>query len=225
MDRSAVLVSFEGPDWYAWRGGLARRVVGLAAEFASRGWLTHHVYLGDPRSPGTEPLADGRLTLHRWAQWLSAGYPEGVYHGEQAKVEELARSLPAFLLELLGPVMAAGMRPIVLAEEWQTAPFLTAFAGLLRAAGLAGEVELVWRAGSMFGWERVEWDALVGAARIGGTTPELCEALVARNVPAILLPAQPRAAIAALAPDDVALVARPPLVRPAHRRTRDVPVP
>lgn len=223
MDRCAVLVSFEGPDWYAWRGGLAQRVVALAAEFASRGWLTHHVYLGDPKSPGTESLADGRLTLHRWAQWLSASYPEGVYHGELAKAQELARSLPSFLIDLLSPVIAAGGAPIVIAEEWQTAPFVTAFAGHLRHAGLAAEVELVWRAGSTFGWERVEWDRLGGAAKIGGTTPELCQALADRNVAASLMPADPRGTIAVLAPPAARPRLRTATVLSARRRNRDVP--
>jgi hypothetical protein len=223
MDRCAVLVSFEGPDWYAWHGGLAQRVVALAAEFASRGWLTHHVYLGDPKSPGTESLAAGRLTLHRWAQWLSASYPEGVYHGEEAKAEELARSLPSFLVELLAPVIAAGVTPTVIAEEWQTAPFVAAFADELREAGLAAEVELVWRAGSKFGWERVGWDKLGEVARISGTTPEICQALAERNIAASLMPAEPHGTIAALAPRPQLLLVRSPLVRPARRRTRDVP--
>jgi len=223
MDRCAVLVSFEGPDWYAWRGGLAQRVVALAAELASRGWLTHHVYLGDPRCPGTESLADDRLTLHRWAQWLSASYPEGVYHGEEAKAEELARSLPAWLVELLQPVIAAGIAPIVIAEEWQTAPFVIAFADRLRQAGLASEVELVWRAGSTFGWERVNWEELAGAATIAGTTPELCRALAARDVAATLIPLDPRATVATLTPPVVLPLARAVTVRPVRRRSRDVP--
>lgn len=223
VERCVVLVSFEGPDWYAWRGGLGERVVSLAAELDSRGWLTHHVYLGDPGSPAVESVAS-RLVLHRWAQWLSARYPGGVYEGEDAKAEELARSLPAHVLELIQPVLETGGVVSVIAEEWQTAPFVVALAEALHRAALDPKVELVWRAGSTFGWERVEWDRLAAVATIAATTPELCRELEARGVPAKLLPADAQATIAGLAPlpDRAAPPAVP--IRPTRRRAvRDAP--
>ena len=199
MRRTFVLVSFEGPDWYAWRGDLAQRIVGLATELVTCGWDTHHIFVGDPRSPGTETLAGGSLTLHRWAQWLSAGFPSGVYHGEEAKQVELARSLPQFVLEqLIAPALALGRVPTVLAEEWQTAGFLVRLAELLAEDGLTGQVRLVWRAGARFGWERVAWDALAGAATIAATTPELRGALHSRGIECTVLPPEPPATLAAL---------------------------
>jgi hypothetical protein len=199
MERTFALVSFEGPDWYAWCGDLAERVAGLAAELVTHGWPTHHVFLGDPRAPGTETLARGLLTLHRWAQWLSAGFPADVYHGEEAKQVELARSLPAFLVShILGPALSLGRVPTVLAEEWQTAGFVIRLAELLARDGLTEQVRLVWRAGARFGWERVDWDRLAAVATIGATSPELRDALQRRGVQAALLPPDPPATLAAL---------------------------
>jgi hypothetical protein len=223
VDCCAVIVSFEGPDWYAWRGGLAGRVTSLAAELTRRGWLVHHVYLGDPRSPGTESLGQGRLVLHRWAQWLSAHYPAGVYEGEEAKIEELASSLPAFVLELIRPVLQAGGEVTVLAEEWQTVPFLLALADALRSAELDPGVRLVWRTGSNFGWERVDWHRLAAVARIGATDADLCRAVEVRGVPASLLPADPGAALATLAPGSSPPRQPAAKVPSARRRTRNVP--
>jgi hypothetical protein len=222
VDRCVVLVSFEGPDWYAWRGGLAGRVASLAAEFTARGWLVHHVYLGDPRSPGTESLGQGRLVLHRWAQWLSAHHPAGVYDGEEAKLEELARSLPAFVIELIRPIMQAQGEVTVLAEEWQTAPFLLALADALRGAALGPGVRLLWRTGSMFGWERVDWHRLATVATIAATDTDLCRALEPRGIRAGLLPADPRAALATLAPSSPPPRMLAADVPAARRRTRNV---
>jgi hypothetical protein len=220
MESCAVLVSFEGPDWYAWRGGLAGRLASLSAELVAHDWVVHHVYLGDPRSPGTESLVKGRLTLHRWAQWLSAFYPGGVYEGEEAKAEELARSLPPYVMDLIQSSVPAGSAVTVLAEEWQTARFVAALAEQLQAMS-GPKVDLIWRAGSQFGWERLDWDRLAAVATIAATTPDLCEAMSARGVTAVLLPADPRATIArltqALPPPAVSVL------RSTRRRSRDVP--
>jgi hypothetical protein len=40
-------------------------------------------FVGDPDSPGHE-VREG-VHLHRWCQWLSRGFPAGVYHGEDVK--------------------------------------------------------------------------------------------------------------------------------------------
>jgi hypothetical protein len=199
MRRTFALVSFEGPDWYAWRGDLAERVASLATELVTLGWHTHHIFLGDPRAPGTETLAGGLLTLHRWAQWLSAEFPAGVYHGEEAKQVELTRSLPAFLTDqVLGPALSLGRVPTVVAEEWQTAGFLIRLADRLVADRLSDSVRLVWRAGSRFGWERIDWERLAAVATIATTTPGLHDTLRGQGVESMVLPVDPPATLAAL---------------------------
>ena len=79
-----VIVSFEGPDPYSQAGGLGVRVSGLARTLAEQGHETHVFFIGDPALPGEERIGDGRLVLHRWAQWISANCPLGVYDGVRA---------------------------------------------------------------------------------------------------------------------------------------------
>src|SRR5215470_13469418 len=70
-----VVLSFEGPDRYARAGGLGVRVTELSRALAEAGYPVHLVFVGDPDLPGHESLIDGRLTLHRWCQWISAFHP------------------------------------------------------------------------------------------------------------------------------------------------------
>jgi hypothetical protein len=215
-----VLVGFEGPDWYAWRGGLAERMVALATHLADRGAETHYYFFGDPGLPGEERISNVPLVLHRWAQWLCAGHPGGAYDGEEAKWRELARSLPDRVLgEIILPALAVEVTPVVLAEEWQTVPWLLALADRLEQLGLAQQVELLWRCGSLDRTAGIDWPSLRQRARITVTTPELRDALAIEGIPAAVLSPQP-ASLSAL------LDARPdPLPRPAmgvtpvqHRR-------
>lgn len=89
------LLSFEGPDRYSQAGGLGVRVTHLAETLAERGFTTHLIFVGDPAALGREVRVDGRLTLHRWCQWISAHHPAGVYDGEDGKQRNLrSRRLP-----------------------------------------------------------------------------------------------------------------------------------
>jgi hypothetical protein len=104
-----VILSFEGPDRYSHIGGLGTRVSELSAALADDGFETHLFFVGNPSLPGHQTVNGGDLHLHRWCQWISAYYPEGVYAGEDAKLEDWTRSLPPWLEhELLAPQVAAG---------------------------------------------------------------------------------------------------------------------
>ena len=89
-----VLLSFEGPDLYALAGGLGVRIAQLARTLARKEFYTHLFFIGDPRLPGQEVSEDGHLILHRWCQWISESYPNGVYQGEHVKHEDFSRSIP-----------------------------------------------------------------------------------------------------------------------------------
>ncbi len=194
-----TLVSFEGPDGYSTCGGLAERVTRLAARLASHGFETHLFFLGAPGLPPNERIRASRLTLHRWAQWLSASHPGGVYDGEWAKVREMADSLPSFLCEtLVRPALKAGFEPIIIAEEWQTAPTLIALGSELQRLGATGQARLFWRTGSVTGWDLIDWESLAGVAEIGATDAALAGALMARGIPASVLPAEPDALLGVL---------------------------
>ena len=213
--RCFALVSFEGPDWYAWRGGLAERLVALATHLADRGYETHYYFFGDPQLPGEERFGGVPLVLHRWGQWLSRGYPGGAYDGEEAKRLELANSLPAALFqELLLPALALEVTPVVLVEEWQTVPFVLALAALLEVERVRDRVPLIWRMGTPVGIDHLEWDSLRRAARLTVTTAELREMLAEGGFEAEILSTAPASLLAFLEAD--APPAEPqPLARPA----------
>jgi glycosyltransferase involved in cell wall biosynthesis len=158
-------VSFEGPDAYARAGGIASRISGLTQSLADAGFDTHLWFVGDPDLPGHERR--GQLTLHRWCQWISAYHPGGVYDGEEFKRQELAASLPPYLLQhALLPHLRGGGRAVVLAEEWQTVDAVLHLDWLLRGAGLRDQVRIFWNANNVFGFERIDWPRLARAAQI-----------------------------------------------------------
>src|SRR5437588_3884513 len=120
-----VVLSLEGPDAYARAGGLGVRVTELSHALAHAGYPVHLVFVGDPALPGHESLLDGRLTLHRWCQWISAFHPEGVYAGEEGKWRDFTSSTVDFIVDQLArPAIEAGQRVVVLSEEWHTAEAL-----------------------------------------------------------------------------------------------------
>src|SRR5690349_1989453 len=144
------VLSFEGPDAYARAGGISTRISGLVDALAQLGHETHLWFVGDPDQPGHE--RQGRVVLHRWCQWISRHHPAGVYAGEEQKCADYAASLPPYLLshELM-PLLAAGGRAVVLAEEWQTVDAVLHLDALLKRAGLRERVTMFWNANNTFG--------------------------------------------------------------------------
>lgn len=161
------LLSFEGPDAYAQAGGLGVRVTHLAQTLARRGFETHLFFVGDPTAPGVEATCNGRFILHRWSQWLSANYPQGVYAGEEEKLRNFNDSLPPYLVaQLIQPAIAQGRIPVVLAEEWHTAEALTRLHDQLLAQGLRRQCVLFWNANNTMSFHRVDWGRLQTAAQL-----------------------------------------------------------
>ena len=159
------VICFEGPDPYARAGGIGTRISGLTETLANAGFDTHLWFVGDPHLPGHERR--GSLHLHRWCQWVSAHHPGGVYEGEEGKREELAASLPPYLLrEALVPHLHAGGRAVVLAEEWQTADAVLHLDWLLRGGHMRDRVRILWNANNVFGFQRIDWRRLASAAEI-----------------------------------------------------------
>ena len=160
-------MSFEGCDPYSQAGGLGVRIAGLVETLAELDYETHLFFIGDPYLPGEETRHDERLILHRWSQWISANCPGGVYDGEAGKVADVSASLPSYLVEnVLLPAIAAGRIPMVLFEEWQTAECACQVARLLSAAGVRDRAVLAWNANNPYGFERIDWLRLAGAALI-----------------------------------------------------------
>jgi len=156
-----VSLSFEGPDQYAQAGGLGVRVAELDAALAAQGFETHLVFVGDPTLPGREEREGGQLTLHRWGQWISQYYPNGVYQGEEAKLADWNESVPSFVARtLLAPALQAGKTAVVIAEEWQTTESLSRLSDELHALGLRDRAILSWNANNLYGFWRIDWDRL-----------------------------------------------------------------
>jgi hypothetical protein len=159
-----VHLSFEGPDPYSRAGGLAIRVTTLAEAMAATGALVDLYFVGDPALSGIEER-DG-VTLHRWCQVISAQAPAGVYDQEERKIEDLCIWLPSVLADVVAADRHAGRRTIVLAEDWHMAWPLIAVHDQLVRAGLRDAATLVWTANNRFGFDRIDFERLAGAAKI-----------------------------------------------------------
>jgi len=184
-----ILVSFEGPDRYAQAGGLAVRVTGLAETLAGLGYETHLVFVGDPALPGEEYRLGHRLILHRWAQWVSAYHPTGVYQGEEEKRLELTASLPSYLLErLIAPAAAAGRTAVVLSEEWQTAELACILGELLEGTPARDRSLLVWNANNPYSFDRIDWARLARTNHLTAVSRYMRSIMRARGLDAHVIP-------------------------------------
>jgi glycosyltransferase involved in cell wall biosynthesis len=162
-----VLLAFEGPDAYARAGGLGVRVTELSLALAELGYPVHLLFVGDPRAPGREIRLDGRLTLHRWCQWISSYWPAGVYDGEEDKLGDFTMSVPPFVVDCIaGPALEAGRLVVIMGEEWQTAAALSRIADQLGCLGGHEQAVLLWNANNTTGFHRIDWGRLTSAATI-----------------------------------------------------------
>jgi len=184
-----ALVSFEGPDRYSNAGGLGTRMQELARALAGLGFETHLYFVGDPDLPAVETDLEGRLTLHRWCQWISREHPSGVYDGETGKIRDFTRSLPSALAEeLVGPAREQGRRVAVLAEDWHTAWATMDLSDLLHARGLRGDATLLWNANNVFGCERIPFPRLAYTSTITAVSRFMKQRLWAYGVNPIVIP-------------------------------------
>ncbi len=162
-----VLLSLEGPDQYSFVGGLGVRVTELSHHLASLGYRTRLYFVGDPQRPFYEELDGGLLSYHRWCQWISSHHPNGVYHGEEVKVSDFSQSVPTHIEEtVLIPNAERNVTTVVLAEDWHTAQTATLVAQAAFRRGLGNHLLVFWNANSIFGFERIDWQALRQACAI-----------------------------------------------------------
>jgi glycosyltransferase involved in cell wall biosynthesis/ribosome-associated translation inhibitor RaiA len=181
------ILSFEGPDAYAFAGGLASRMTGLVHTLAEAGYETHLWFVGDPRGPGHETV--DRLQLHRWCQWISNYHPGGVYDGEEGKRGDYVASLPPFLCqEVLLPHLRQGQRAVILAGEWHTVDAVLHLDWLLRNAGVRHQVMILWNANNTFAFEHIDWGRLAGAAIITTVSRYMKHLMQDRGVNPLVIP-------------------------------------
>jgi glycosyltransferase involved in cell wall biosynthesis len=158
------LLSFEGPDPYALAGGIGTRVSGLADALADMGFDTHLWFVGEPTLPGHQKR--GKLHLHRWCQWMSRHYAAGVYDGQDAKVDEYARTVAPAVAEHILAASANRQAAVVLAEEWHTVGAVLHLDELLRFHGVRDQTSILWNANNTFGFHGIDWRSLSRAALI-----------------------------------------------------------
>lgn len=188
LARNAVLLAFEGPDPYSMIGGLGTRVTEFGAALARAGVRTTLLFVGDPSRPAVEQPAPN-LEYRRWCQWISAYYPGSVYDGERDKMNDFTISVPPFVVEsIVEPAAASGESVLVIAEDWQTAPCVVGLDALLRERGLRDRAMLTWNANNTYGFDIIDWNALVAAAQITCVSRYMKFELQERGVESLVIP-------------------------------------
>ena len=162
-----VVLSFEGPDRYSLAGGLGVRVSNLCGSLATSGYQTHLIFVGDPKHPGEEIRDEGKLVLHRWCQWISDYYPDGVYQGENEKLYDFNESVPWFVCDnIVKPAVEQNKLVVVLGEEWHTAEAMCRISDLLHSNGLRDRAVMFWNANNTMSFDRINWGRLAYTTRI-----------------------------------------------------------
>jgi glycosyltransferase involved in cell wall biosynthesis len=188
-DSIFVLVSFEGTDLYSQAGGLGVRMAGLAQTLAEAGFETHLFFIGDPKLPGQEARVDGRLILHRWGQWISKNCPTGVYEGEDLKKADMEKSLPPWVREhVIAPAVAAGKRPVIMFEDWQTAKTAILMSDDLKKRGMRDRSVMLWNANNPYGFDRIDWRKLSAAITVTAVSKYMRSIIRASGVDTLVIP-------------------------------------
>lgn len=188
LPKNVVIVAFEGPDRYSMVGGLGVRVTQLALALGEAGVETDLFFIGEPGKPSIEEMAP-RVRLRRWAQWISEYHPAGVYDGEDHKIADLTRSVPAVIAqEIVEAAARRGERTLVIGEDWQVAPAMIALHEELLERGLRGDAMLTWNANNTYGFERVDFPALVNAVQVTGVSKYMKFELELRDVQSLVIP-------------------------------------
>lgn len=184
-----VVLSFEGPDPYSMVGGLGVRVTEMTRVMASLGYRTRLFFVGDPDAPDTECTEDGLLHYHRWSRWVSKQYPNGVYHGEVAKVEDYQKSVPEFLVDHLVKANAkTGVTTVVIGEDWHTAATIVRLAKLLEERSLSDHALLFWNANNVFGFEAINFKELSKACQLLTVSRYMKERMRSMDLDALVVP-------------------------------------
>ena len=184
---SFAVVSMEGPDEYSQAGGLGVRVAHLSSALAAAGYPTWLYFVGDPRRPASE-VREG-VVLRRLAQGVSQRFSKGVYDGEEQKAAHLATTFPAELVgEFALPQLQQGRIPVVLFEEWHTAPLVRRVSDLLWQEGARDRSLLVWNANNQFGFEAIDWAALAYTSSVTTVSRYMRVLLQARGVDSLVIP-------------------------------------
>ncbi|MDQ4076233.1 MAG: glycosyltransferase [Chloroflexota bacterium] len=183
-----VLISFEGPDRYSMAGGLGVRVTELSEALAETGFETHVFFVGSADAAEYEVLEDNRY-LWRICQQISGRCTQGVYQGEDEKLEAFERDVPPLLLsQIARPAQESGKLLVIMGEDWHTAATMAAISDLLYWQGLRSHAVMLWNANSIFGFDHIDWARLQLATRITCVSRYMKHLLWPYGVNALVLP-------------------------------------
>lgn len=184
-----VSLSFEGPDQYSTAGGLGTRVTELTEALASQGYQTHLIFIGDPDLPPAELRVGGKLHIERWGQWISKYHPNGVYDGEDGKLNDYNDSAPRHVVEdIARPAIAEGKVVVVIGEDWHTAEAVSRVSDLLTAANLRQRALIMWNCNSLMSLHRIDWLRLAQSATITTVSRYMKQRLWPYGVNALVIP-------------------------------------
>jgi glycosyltransferase involved in cell wall biosynthesis len=188
LPANAVIVAFEGPDRASMVGGLGVRVSQLAAALGREGVKTHLYFVGDPALSRVEQAA-ANVTLHRRCGQIASALHGGVYDREDLKIDEFVRSVPGEIVdEIVAPARERGEQTLVIGEDWQIAPTVIRLDATLRERGMRGAALLMWNANNTYGFDRVDWSALAGAAQITAVSRFMKFELARAGATAMVIP-------------------------------------
>ncbi|MEN8614590.1 glycosyltransferase family 4 protein [Dehalogenimonas sp. THU2] len=183
-----VVLSFEGPDRYSLAGGLGARASNMSLSLGHK-FDTHLFFVGDPKQQGQETVPETRLTLHRWCQWISENCPNGVYQGENEKVEDFSRSIPPFVIEnIIKPALSRDDRVVILSEEWHTAETVCRLSEQLHDHGLRDKTDILWNANNTFGFDRIDWTRLTANSTITTVSRYMKHVMREKGINSLVIP-------------------------------------
>lgn len=188
---TAVFVSlcFEGPDVYSTAGGLGTRVAEFTEALAQLGFQTHLIFVGDPFKAATEERIGGKLRIERWGQWISKFHPNGVYDGEEGKLNDYNDSVPRHVCDdIARPAIAAGKIVVIIGEDWHTAEAISRVSDMLQAANLRHRALMMWNCNSIMSLNRINWARLAHSATITTVSRYMKHLLWQYDVNALVIP-------------------------------------
>ncbi|HEU0027860.1 MAG TPA: glycosyltransferase [Ktedonobacterales bacterium] len=184
-----VSLCFEGPDVYSTAGGLGTRVTELTESLATLGYQTHLIFVGDPNKPAVEERVEGRLRIERWCQWISKYHPNGVYDGEEGKLNDYNDSVPPHVCNNIAlPAIAQGKIVVVIGEDWHTAEAVSRVSELLHVANLRHRALIMWNCNSLMSLHRINWGRLAYSATITTVSRYMKHRLWQYNVNPLVIP-------------------------------------
>ncbi|MDY6835183.1 MAG: glycosyltransferase family 4 protein [Chloroflexota bacterium] len=184
-----IALTFEGPDLYSMAGGLGVRITHITETLSNMGYEVHHFFIGDPNEPGLEFRMGGNLIFHRWCQWISHYHPNGVYDGEEGKLNDFNDSIPSYIVDhIAAPAIMQGKLVVILGEEWHTAEVMCRLSDLLYCNGLRDNTIMFWNANNTYGFDRINWGRLAFTTTITTVSKYMRTVMQGMGINALVIP-------------------------------------